>query len=55
MYIPCGSILVAAALAVDAVVGQVDETVAEALGIVTVGLRGKPAKPFLVDVHPESG
>lgn len=49
---PCCARLVAAALAVDAVVGQVDKTVAKTLSVVHVGLRRQPAKPLLVHVHP---
>lgn len=44
--------LVAAALAVDAVVGQMDEAVPEALFVIAVRLRGEPTKPLLVHVYP---
>lgn len=51
-HLPCRAMLVAATLAVDAVVGQVDETVGKTLSVVPVGLRRQPTKPFLMHVHP---
>lgn len=49
---PCRSPLVTTALAVDAVVGQVNETVPEAVGICTVGLCRQAAKPLFVQINP---
>lgn len=44
--------LVTTALAVDAIVGQMDETVPEASFVVPVRLRGEATKALLVNVHP---
>lgn len=44
--------LITAALAVDAVVGQMDESVPEAFFVISVRLRGEPTQPLLVHVYP---
>lgn len=53
--VPCRAGLVAAAPAVDAVVGEVHEAVAEACRARAVRHRRQPTQPLLMQVHPSVG